>query len=122
MRSSSLPIGSGKTIRCWALDSSHVENYHFDSDRYVALLPNTHPLSNVRSLRLADLASEPFVLGSGETWGAYRRDFFGLCHRHGFHPEIVQEPSSSEAVFGLVAAGAGVSVYSSCVRNLQRRG
>lgn len=103
-------------------ESEHMVSYPFDSDRYVALLPVTHPLSNVRTLRLSDLAGEPFVLGSGENWGAYRRDLFVLCHRHGFHPSIVQEASSSEGIFGLVAAGVGVSIYASCVRNLQRRG
>lgn len=105
-----------------AFESETMVSYPFDNDRHVALLPVTHPLSNVRALRLADLAGEAFVLGTGENWGAYRRDLFNLCHRHGFHPNIVQEASSSEGIFGLVAAGVGVSVYASCVRNLQRRG
>ncbi|WP_029004418.1 LysR family transcriptional regulator [Azorhizobium doebereinerae] len=104
------------------VDQPGMASYTFDSDRYVALLPITHPLSNVRSLKLADLAGEPFVLGSGENWGAFRNQFFSLCHRAGFTPDIVQEASSSEGIFGLVAAGAGVSVYASCVRNVQRRG
>lgn len=99
-----------------------MESFAFDDDRYVALLPITHPLSNVRALRLSDLAEEPFVLGSGQNWGAFRNAFFSICHRAGFTPRIAQEASSSEGIFGLVAAGAGVSVYASCVRNLQRRG
>jgi DNA-binding transcriptional LysR family regulator len=103
-------------------ESEHVASYAFDSNRHVALLPITHPLSNVRHLRLSDLAREPFVLGSVETWGAYRNQLFEICHRAGFHPNIVQEASSSEGIFGLVAAGTGVSIYASCVRNLQRRG
>ena len=102
-------------------------NEHFDSlvfarDTYVALLPITHPLSNARTLRLQDLAGEPFVLGSGGSWYAYREAFFAICHRCGFHPHIAQEASSSEGIFGLVAAGAGVSTYASCARNLHRRG
>lgn len=103
-------------------DEPSMASYTFDDNRYVALLPITHPLSNVRSLRLADLADQPFVLGSGENWGAFRNVFFSITHRAGFTPRIVQEASSSEGIFGLVAAGAGVSVYASCVRNLQRRG
>lgn len=94
----------------------------FDDNRYVALLPMTHPLSSAQSLKLSDLADEPFVLGSGENWGAFRNAFFSLCHRAGFSPRIVQEPSSSDGIFGLVAAGAGVSVYASCARNLHRNG
>jgi DNA-binding transcriptional LysR family regulator len=103
-------------------DQPRMASYTFDDNRYVALLPLTHPLSNVRALRLSDLAREPFVLGSGDNWGAYRASLFSLCHRAGFTPNIVQEASSSEGIFGLVAAGAGVSVYASCVRNVQRRG
>ncbi len=99
-----------------------IASYTFDDNRYVVLLPMTHPLSNARHLKLTDLADQPFVLGSGENWGAFRNAFFSLCHRAGFTPRIAQEPSSSEGIFGLVAAGAGVSVYASCVRNLQRRG
>lgn len=98
------------------------QSYTFDDNRYVVLLPVTHPLSNARRLRLSDLAEQPFVLGSGENWGAFRNAFFSICHRAGFTPRLAQEPSSSEGIFGLVAAGAGVSVYASCVRNLQRRG
>lgn len=104
------------------VDQPGLASYTFDRDRYVVLLPTTHPLSNVRNLRLSDLAREPFVLGSGENWGAFRNQLFALCHRAGFVPDIVQEASSSEGIFGLVAAGAGISLYASCVRNLQRRG
>ncbi|HEY0327963.1 MAG TPA: LysR family transcriptional regulator [Rhodopseudomonas sp.] len=105
-----------------AFDHELVDSYAFDEDRYVALLPITHPRSNVQSLTLRDLAEEKFVLGNGENWTAFRNRLFGLCQARGFFPQIAQEASSSEGIFGLVAAGVGVSVYSSCVRNLQRRG
>jgi DNA-binding transcriptional LysR family regulator len=105
-----------------AFDHELVDSYAFDEDRYVALLPITHPRSNVQSLTLSDLAEEKFVLGNGENWTAFRNRLFGLCQARGFFPQIAQEASSSEGIFGLVAAGVGVSVYSSCVRNLQRRG
>lgn len=104
-----------------------IENEHFhcsvfDKDCYVALLPTTSPLSSARLLRLTDLAEQPFILGSGEGWSVYHASFFAVCHRLGFHPKVTQEASSSDAIFGLVAAGAGVSTYAGCVRNLQRRG
>jgi DNA-binding transcriptional LysR family regulator len=105
-----------------AVENENFESLLFDRDSYVALLPTTHPLSNARSLTLKDLADEPFVLGPGESWSVYREAFFAICHRRGFHPIISQEASSSEGIFGLVAAGAGVSTYASCARNVQRRG
>jgi DNA-binding transcriptional LysR family regulator len=105
-----------------AFDHELMDSYAFDEDRYVALLPITHPRSNVQSLTLRDLAGENFVLGNGEDWTSFRAPLFSLCRARGFFPHIVQEASSSEGIFGLVAAGVGISVYSSCVRNLQRRG
>lgn len=98
------------------------ESFSFDNDSYVALLPATHSLSKVKHLRLADLSAEPFILGSGEHWQVFRNELFPICHRRGFHPNIVQEASSSDGIFGLVAAGTGVSIYASCVQNIQRRG
>ncbi|MGM0560762.1 MAG: LysR family transcriptional regulator [Pseudomonadota bacterium] len=105
-----------------SFENDRIHNYTFDYDSYVALLPASHPLANVASLRLSDLANEPFVLGNSDYWAAHRERLFVLCHESGFFPRILQEASSSEGIFGLVAAGTGVSVYSSCVRNLQRRG
>lgn len=105
-----------------SVDSKRIQNYRFHTERYVALVPSTHRLANARDLRLADLAREAFVMGSPEFWTAHRERVFVLCHQAGFFPDIVQEASSSEGIFGLVAAGTGVSIYAECVRNLQRRG
>lgn len=99
-----------------------MESYQFDDDRYVALMPNSHPLCATERLTLADLAKEDFVLGNGENWTAFRNRLFALCRARNFFPRISQEASSSEGIFGLVVAGAGISVYSSCVTNLQRKG
>lgn len=113
-------IDVGFTLR--GIVSDEIDSYTFDTDSYVALLPTTHRLSNARTLTLRELAGEPFVLGSGDSWAAYRDSFFAICHRRGFHPDVVQEASSSDGIFGLVASGVGVSAYASCARNMQRRG
>lgn len=105
-----------------AADSARMENFPFHTEDYVALLPEAHRLANVRTLRLEDLAQEPFVLGNEAVWTAHRQRVFALCHEAGFFPTIVQEAPSSEGIFGLVAAGLGVSIYAGCVRNVQRRG
>lgn len=103
-------------------DHETMENFEFDEDRYVALLPKHHPLCERDELSLKDLAGENFVMGNGENWTAFRNRLFALCRARDFFPRIVQEASSSEGIFGLVVAGAGVTVYSSCVDNLQRKG
>ena len=93
-----------------------------DEQDYVALLPEGHALASRESLRLADLSGEPFVMGSNETFSAFRALLFDRCHAARFFPNIVQEASNTGGIFGLVAAGAGVSVYAGCARNVNRTG
>ncbi|RVT99060.1 LysR family transcriptional regulator [Rhodovarius crocodyli] len=104
------------------MGSEVMTSYPLAEDSYVALLPATHRLADVPGLTLSALAQEPFVIGTGDDWFGYRETIFAMCRQRGFFPDIIQEASSSQGIFGLVAAGAGVSVYSSCVRNVQRRG
>jgi DNA-binding transcriptional LysR family regulator len=103
-------------------EAHRVANLPVDEDDFVALLPEGHRLASREALRLADLAHEPFVIGSEETFSSFRTRLFDLCHRAGFFPDIVQEASNSSGIFGLVAAGAGITVYAGCARNVQRRG
>jgi DNA-binding transcriptional LysR family regulator len=99
-----------------------VETRTFATEKLVALLPEKHALARKKTLRLTDLAEESFVLGAHETWEAFRHHVFAVCHRAGFIPRIDQEASTSDGIFGLVAANTGVSVYPACARNIQRRG
>jgi DNA-binding transcriptional LysR family regulator len=103
-------------------EAHRIANLPVDQDDFVALLPEGHPLAARETLRLADLAQEPFVIGAEETFSSFRTRLFDLCHRAGFFPEVVQEASNSSGIFGLVAAGAGITVYAGCARNVQRSG
>lgn len=94
----------------------------FDEDDYVALLPSSHRLCSETSLALEQLANERFVMGTSDNWSAFRNRLFAECRARGFFPNIVLEASNSEGIFGLVVAGVGVTVYSSCVGNLPRCG
>lgn len=103
-------------------ESQKVLNVLVDQNDYVALLPDTHPLASRRTLRLADLAEEPFVMGTEDAFSTFRRLFFPVCHTIGLFPNIVQLASNTSGIFGMVAAGVGVSVYAGCARNLGRVG
>ena len=89
---------------------------------YVALLPDTHRLARVDSLRLIDLAEESFVRGDEEAYSAFRQSIFELCNSRGFHPRIELIVSNTIGIFGMVAAGVGVSIFGSCGHNLRRAG
>lgn len=102
--------------------SQKVRSLLVDQNEYVALLPETHPLSTQSSLQLSDLAGEPFVVGTENAFGAFRRLLFPLCHNADFFPNIVQQASNTSGIMGMIAAGVGVSVYAGCVRNAVRTG
>lgn len=102
--------------------SQKIRNALLERNDFVALLPDTHPLSVRPELRLSDLAREPFVLGTEEAFSTFRRVLFPVCHNAGFFPDIVQQASNSSGIFGMVAAGVGVSVYAGCARNANRAG
>ena len=91
-------------------------------ENLVAVLPEHHPLAARDTLHLEDLRTEPFVLGSQDTWGPFRRLIGELCLDAGFVPDVVQESHSSDGIFGLVAAGMGVTLYVETARHLSLRG
>lgn len=94
----------------------------FDEDRYVAILPANPRLAKSENLTLAELANEKFVFGVGDSWGVFRTEVFSECRARGFFPDISLEATNSDGIFGLVIAGVGVAIYSSCIGTLPRRG
>jgi len=87
-------------------------------ERFVAVLPERHPLAAKKTLRVADLKGEPFILFS-RVMGplAYDRTM-ACCEQAGFVPEIVQFAPQFPTLFRLVAAGIGVSLAPSCMARL----
>lgn len=105
-------------------ESSHraVQSLRFDEGAYVAVLPASHPLAAREVLALSELKDQKFVFGTGESWSIFRSDVIAECRTRGFFPDIALEATNSDGIFGLVIAGAGVAVYSSCIGNLPRQG
>ncbi len=91
------------------------------SEPLVAALPSGHPLAGRKSMALALLAKEPFVLFSRARGPAYFDHLVGLCREAGFTPRIVQEAPQLDIV-SLVAAGLGVSLVPSSIRKFRRSG
>jgi len=87
-------------------------------ERFIAILPQAHPLAAKPTVRPKDLRHERFIL-FGRHHGplAYDRTL-DLCHRAGFTPNIVQEAPQFPTVIRLVAAGLGVSLAPACLANL----
>lgn len=99
-----------------------IDSIEVQRDRFVAVLPQRHPLADRAEVMLADLAQEPFVLGDMSHWSHYRRQLDALCIRAGFLPQVAQEAYNSEGIFGFVAANIGVTVHLESAANFNRKG
>ena len=77
---------------------------------FVACLPERHPLSGARRLRLAALADETFVLFSRSASPAYYDSVIGLCASAGFVPRVEFQVRHWLTVVALVARRMGVAL------------
>jgi DNA-binding transcriptional LysR family regulator len=84
--------------------------HHVDTDRFVACLPESHPAAGKRSLRLAQLADEPFVLFARSASPEYYARIVDMCREAGFQPRVRHEVRHWLSVVAVVAQGMGVSV------------
>jgi DNA-binding transcriptional LysR family regulator len=87
-------------------------------ERYIAVLPDAHPLARKRSLRVRDLRNEPFVLFARRMGPLAFDRTIACCERNGFRPNIVQEATQWPTIVRLVAAGIGVSLAPACVASV----
>jgi molybdate transport repressor ModE-like protein len=80
-------------------------------DPMLAVLPGGHRLARRPTLRLNDLAAEPWVLGGGPGCSD-RATILRACHAAGFEPRVTVDFPTDDynATQGMVAAGAGVTL------------
>ena len=76
------------------------------TETFVAFVPNTHPVARQRSISLAKLAAEPFVLYKGRV----RDSALTACRDAGFEPRIACESSELETIRSLVSVGLGIAI------------
>jgi len=99
----------------------HLVVKEISNEPLLLLMPEKHRLL-CGKIHLADLENERFVLGTEDSWSIFRSVFYEICHGAGFVPKIAQEASTSDGIFGLVAAGSGISLYPKCCKNIRRKG
>jgi DNA-binding transcriptional LysR family regulator len=88
----------------------------------VAALPDFHRLARRRTVSIAALAAEPFVLIGREVNPAFHDDVVSACRAAGFSPDVVQEAGEMQTIASVVAAGIGVSLVPASVERLRREG
>jgi molybdate transport repressor ModE-like protein len=88
--------------------SDELQLTHLLDDRYDAILPAGHALTQRSRLSLSDLSAEPWVVSSGAS--GCRRIAERVCRDAGFEPNMAFETDETLAAQALVAAGVGVTM------------
>jgi DNA-binding transcriptional LysR family regulator len=88
------------------IDAGRFALRHLLDERILVAVPRGHRLARRRTVRLAELAGEPFIAGSADAVQTLLRA--GLPS--GFRPRIAIVAAEWTAKFGCVAAGLGVSL------------
>lgn len=85
-------------------------------------LPAAHPLAGNKTLSLAQLKTEGWVMVSSAAAPAFRQQFESLCLLAGFRPRLVQESDRVAAVLTMVAAAQGISLLPEAMLRLIGKG
>jgi len=85
-----------------------------------AALPVGHRLARQRSLSVAALAAEPFVMWERRQTSGIALETLELCRKHGFEPRIALEVTNPSAMLSLVAGGEGVAIVPASALNLRQ--
>ena len=92
------------------------------AERYVAALPEGHPLAKKNKISLARLKGQPLVLFPRDLGPLAWDKTIALCEAEGFRPEIVQDAPEWLTVLRLVSSGLGFSITPACVATITAPG
>ena len=81
---------------------------HFSTQRNVALLHKNHPLSNARSITVADLKEDSFAIFNQDF--ILNRQIMSACHAAGFRPKTALLSSQWDFMVELVSRNRAVSI------------
>ncbi|MFZ0632153.1 MAG: LysR family transcriptional regulator [Acidobacteriaceae bacterium] len=87
-------------------------------DPFLAVLPIDHPLAQ-SSLKLQELANEPFIVCEREISPTLFDRIISLCEQAGFAPNIIQTSNLFSSVLTLVEAGEGITLIPSSLRHVR---
>jgi len=109
-------------IACLPVDSDGLVERTLVRELPVVIMPKAHPLARRRSVPVALLRGEPFVLVDREVEPGWGRGCDAALKSAGVSVRVVQETDTKIALLGLIAAGMGLSVASASIGALGRSG
>jgi DNA-binding transcriptional LysR family regulator len=90
------------------------------TETFQVVLPEQHPLAALPEVPLAALASEAFLLHRADLGGRESGSLTDQCQQAGFTPQLVYQGLQLHPIFGMIAAGRGVSLLRSTVLAMHR--
>lgn len=87
-------------------------------EEVVVVLPQEHPLALQSSVRLSDLADEPFVAYPSGHRSVLHDTMVSVCQAAGFRPQVAVQAAETSTLVVFVAAGLGVALVPESVRRL----
>lgn len=88
--------------------STHFETLPFRDEMYVLAVGHQHALAKRRTVRLADLSAEAFILFP--VGYMLREVTLTACRKAGFEPKVALDGGSTQSALEFVAAGLGVAL------------
>ena len=85
-------------------------------------MPEKHPLAAAKTVALARLKNEPWVMVSRAAATAFRQQFDRMCGSAGVRPQVVQESERVPAVLTMIAVEQGISLLPESVSRLVHPG
>jgi DNA-binding transcriptional LysR family regulator len=91
-------------------DASVLDWHRIQTGRLGVALANDHPLAGRKSLTIADLANERFVVVPNSSSSPGYGPLYLLCKEAGYDPKVVQEVSTVSGQLNLISVGMGVGL------------
>ena len=91
-------------------------------NQMVAALPENHPLAQLQSISLSDLASEDWILFPERQGPGLHERVLTACAQAGFVPRVGQQASQMDTIASLVAGGMGVGLVTRIIATANRPG
>lgn len=107
------------------LPLAHAHDFHLKvvrRERMIAVLPIGHRLAARRTVRLADLADETFMVFPISRVPSLHAQTLTACQAAGFSPKVALEAWQMPTMVSLVAAGVGVALLPEQIKNIPHAG
>jgi LysR family hydrogen peroxide-inducible transcriptional activator len=94
-------------IAALPIDGSELVTEELFEEKFFAVLPAKHRYASRRSINLAELSTEPFLLL--KEGHCFRDSLLAACNKAKMSPNVVFESGQFATIMAMVAAGMGVS-------------